>query len=67
MISVPDYESWDRDVILVRRSTYFGETPGGWEFGIGRDLGGLRKGRSVHEQPGAKVDGIEPHKRRDSK
>ena len=28
---------------------------------------GLRKGRSVHEQPGAKVDGIAPRKRRDSK
>ncbi len=28
---------------------------------------GLRWGRSVHEQPGAKVDGIAPHKRRDSK
>jgi hypothetical protein len=27
----------------------------------------LGKGRSVHEQPGAKVDGIAPHKRRDSK
>jgi hypothetical protein len=27
----------------------------------------LRKGRSVYEQPGAKVDGIAPLKRRDSK
>ncbi len=32
--------------------------------GIGE---GLRKGRSVYEQPGAKVDGIAPRKRRDSK
>ncbi len=67
MISVPDYESRDHDVVLVRRTTYFGETPGGREFGMGRDWGGLRKGRSVHAQPGAKVDGIAPHKRRDSK
>ena len=29
--------------------------------------GGMGKGRSVYEQPGAKVDGIAPHKRRDSK
>jgi hypothetical protein len=38
---------------------------------MGRDWGGtgegLRKGRSVHEQPGAKVDGIAPHKERDSR
>ncbi len=29
--------------------------------------GGTGRGRSVHEQPGARVDGIAPHKRRDSK
>jgi hypothetical protein len=38
---------------------------------MGKDWGGTgegsRKGRSVHEQPGAKVDGIAPHERRDSK
>jgi hypothetical protein len=28
---------------------------------------GLGKGRSVYEQPGAKVDGNAPHERRDSK
>jgi hypothetical protein len=28
---------------------------------------GMGRGRSVHEQPGAKVDGIAPRKRRDSK
>jgi hypothetical protein len=28
---------------------------------------GMGRGRSVYEQPGAKVDGIPPHKRRDSK
>ncbi len=30
--------------------------------GTGEYLG---RGRSVHEQPGAKVDGIAPHKERD--
>jgi hypothetical protein len=34
---------------------------------MGRDWGELGKGRSVHEQPGAKMDGIAPHKERDSK
>jgi hypothetical protein len=33
---------------------------GGKGEGIGRE-------RSVHEQPGTRVDGIAPHKRRDSK
>ncbi len=58
--------SRDRDVVLVRRTTYFGETPGGREFGMERDWGGFGEGEVVHEQPGAKVDGIAPHKRRDS-
>ncbi len=29
---------------------------------MGRDRGGLGKGRSVHEQPGAKVEWIAPKK-----
>jgi hypothetical protein len=41
---VPDYESRDRDVVSVRRTTYFGETPGGREFGVGRDWKDLRRG-----------------------
>ncbi len=41
---VPDFESRDRDVVLVRRTTYFGETPGGQEFGMGRDWGGFEEG-----------------------
>ncbi len=28
---------------------------------------GVGRGRSVYEQPGTRVDGIAPHKRRDSK
>ncbi len=43
-ITVPDYESRDRDVVLVRSTTYFGQTPGGREFGMGRDWGGFEKG-----------------------
>jgi hypothetical protein len=38
---------------------------------MGREWGGngegMGRGRSVYEQPGAKVDGIAPRKRRDSK
>jgi hypothetical protein len=34
---------------------------------MGWELEGMGRGRSVYEQPGAKVDGIAPHKRRDSK
>jgi hypothetical protein len=36
-------------------------------FEWGRTEEGLGKGRSVYEQPGAKVDWIAPHKERDSK
>jgi hypothetical protein len=38
---------------------------------MGRELGGngegTGRGRSVYKQPGTRVDGIAPHKRRDSK
>ncbi len=45
-----------------------GETQGGVRnLEWGRTGEGLRKGRSVYEQPGAKVDRIAPHKERDSK
>jgi hypothetical protein len=47
-IPVPDYESRDREVVLVRRTTYFGETPlgvGNLEWGGTGE--GLRKGRSA--------------------
>jgi hypothetical protein len=54
--------SWDRDVVLVGRTIKL-DVLRGWEFGIGREW----EGRSVYKQPGAKVDGIAPHKRRDSK
>jgi hypothetical protein len=46
-------------------------SPGVGEIGMGREWGedgeGTGRGRSVYEQPGTRVDGIAPHKRRDSK
>jgi hypothetical protein len=52
--SVPYPEERSRDVVLVWRTIDLGC----WEFGMGRDWGGFGgKGRSVHEQPGAKVMG----------
>ncbi len=56
---------------LSKAHNWYGETPGGREIGMGREWGGngegMGRGRSVYEQPGAKLDGIAPHKRRDSK
>jgi hypothetical protein len=37
--------SRDHDVIIVRRTINLGY----WEFGMGREWGGVRKGRSVYE------------------
>ncbi len=60
---VPDHESRDRDVVLVRRTIHLGKTRG-----VGKlEWGGSGEGRSVYEQPGAKVDGIAPRKKRYSK
>ncbi len=41
--------------------------PGGREIGMGRNGEGMGREKSVYEQPGTRVDGITPHKRRDSK
>ncbi len=64
-------QSRGRDVVLVRHAVDLGKPwgvgkleRGGNGEGMGRDWG---EGRSVYKQPGAKVDGIAPHKRRDSK
>jgi hypothetical protein len=43
-VNVPDHESRDRDVVIVKRTTYFGKTPGGQEFGMGREWGGNEEG-----------------------
>jgi hypothetical protein len=64
---VPDHESQDRDVVLVRRTINLGKPQGVGKLERGRKGEGMGRGRSVYEQPGAKVDGIAPRKRRDSK
>ncbi len=65
MISVPDHKSQDHDVVLVRRTIHLGKPQGVGKLEWGGNEEGM--GRSVYKQPGAKVDGIAPHKRRDSK
>jgi hypothetical protein len=40
----PDHESRDRDVVLVRRTISFGETPGSREIGKGKEWGGNGEG-----------------------
>jgi hypothetical protein len=67
ILSVPGSESRDRDVILGGEQLILGKPQGVGNLEWGGTGEGLRKGRSVHEQPGAKVDGIAPHKGRDSK
>jgi hypothetical protein len=67
MTTVPDLGSRDRDVVLVRRGACWGNPKGVGNLEWGGNGEGLRKGRSVHEQPGAKVDGIATHKERVSK
>jgi hypothetical protein len=65
--SVLDHGSRDRDVVLARRTISLGKPQGvenlEWE-GKGE---GMRRGRSVYEQPGTKVDGIASRQRRVSK
>jgi hypothetical protein len=55
--------SRDRNVVLVKRTIDLRC----WEFGMGGDGEGLRKGRSVYEQPGTKLDRIVSCQRRVSK
>ncbi len=65
--NVLDHESRDRDVVLVRRTINLGKPRGVGKLQGRRNGEGMGRGRSVYEQPGAKVDGIAPRKRRDSK
>ncbi len=58
--SVPDHESRDHDVVLVKRTISLGKPRGVGKLERGRNGEGMGKGRSVYEQPGAKVDGIAP-------
>jgi hypothetical protein len=66
-VTVPDHESRDRDVVLVRRTIYLGKPRGVGNLEWGGDGEGMGRGRSVYEQPGTKVDGIASRQRRDSK
>jgi hypothetical protein len=60
---VPDPGRGDRDVVLVSAG-FVGETQGGSGIWGGE---GMRKGRSVYEQPGTKVDRVASRQRRVSK
>jgi hypothetical protein len=53
MTTVPDHGSRDLDVILVRRTIYLEKPRGVVNLDWGGNGEGLRKGRSVYEQPGA--------------
>ncbi len=56
--------SRNRNVVSVKRTVDLG--CGGFGMG-GGDGEGMRKGRSVYEQPGTKVDRVASHQRRVSK
>ncbi len=64
---VPDPGSGDRDIVLVKHGACWGNPRGVGNLEWGGDGEGLRKGRSVHEQPGTKVDRIASCQRRVSK
>ncbi len=56
-----------RDVVSVRPAIDLGKPRGVGKLEWGGNGERVGRGRSVYEQPGAKVDEIAPHKRRDSK
>ncbi len=57
MVMFRTMRSRDRNVVLVKRTIDLRC----WEFGVGGDGEGIRKGRSVYEQPGTKVDRVASH------
>ncbi len=59
--------SRDRDVVLVGCAVDLGKPGGAGKLEWGGNGERMGRGRSVYEQPGTRVDGIAPHKRRDSK
>ncbi len=59
--------SQDRDVVLVSRTIDLGKPRGVGKLERGGNGEGMGRGRPVYEQPETRVDGIAPHKRRDSK
>ncbi len=62
IVVVPDHGSRDRDVVMS--SQFIWGNPRGSGIWNGDGMG---RGRSVYEQPGAKVDRIASRLRRDSK
>jgi hypothetical protein len=67
LVIVPDLGSRDRNVVFVRRTISSGKPRGVGNLEWGRNGEGMEKGRSVHKQPGAKVDRIASRQRRVSK
>ncbi len=66
-IIVPDPGSQDRDVVLVSTGLLGKPKRGVGNLELGGDEEGMRKGRSVCEQPGTKVDRVASRQRRVSK
>jgi hypothetical protein len=54
-------------VVLVGRTIDLGKPRGVGKLEWGRNGEEMGREKSVYEQPGTRVDGIAPHKRRDSK
>ncbi len=57
----------DCDVVLVGRTIDLGKPQGAGKLEWGGNGEAMGREGPVHEQPGTRVDGIAPHKRRDSK
>ncbi len=64
--TVPDPGSRDRDIVLVSAGL-LGKPKEVENLESGGDGEGMRKGRSVYEQPGTKVDRVGSRQRRVSK
>jgi hypothetical protein len=62
ILAVPDHESQDRDVVLVRRTIHLGKLRGVGKLERGGNGEGMGRGRSVYEQPGIRVDRTAPRK-----
>jgi hypothetical protein len=67
IVTVPDPGSQDRDVVLASAGLLGKPERGVGNLEQGGNGEGMRKGRSVYEQPGTKVDRVASHQRRVSK
>jgi hypothetical protein len=66
-VIVPNLGSQEHDFVLVRRGACWGNPRRVGNLEWGGNGEGLRKGRSVYEHPGTKVDRIASRQRRVSK